>query len=134
MAISSLRRSNPTRRLAPAALSLQHHCYKARLVAKGFPQRPGIDFDETSAPTTKWAALHAIFAIAALEDLELESIDISNAYLNGELKDVNVYMTQPEGFAEPGGEWVAKLIKGLYVVVSEHGTMNIGLWTCDVLL
>jgi transposase InsO family protein len=88
--------------------------YKARLVAKGFSQRPGIDFDETFAPTTKWAALRAIFAIAALEDLELESIDISNAYLNGELKDVDVYMTQPEGFAEQGGEWVAKLIKGLY--------------------
>jgi hypothetical protein len=88
--------------------------YKAHLVAKGFSQRPGIDFDETFAPTTKWAALRAIFAIAALEDLELESIDISNAYLNGELKDVDVYMTQPEGFAEQGGEWVAKLIKGLY--------------------
>jgi hypothetical protein len=89
-------------------------CYKARLAAKGFSQRPGIDFDETFAPTTKWAALRAIFAIAALEDLELESIDISNAYLNGELKDIDVYMTQPEGFAEQGGEWVAKLIKGLY--------------------
>jgi hypothetical protein len=81
---------------------------------KAFSQRPGIDFDKTFAPTTKWAALHAIFAIAALEDLELESINISNAYLNGKLKDVDVYMTQPEGFAEQGGEWVAKLIKGLY--------------------
>jgi hypothetical protein len=89
-------------------------CYKARLVAKGFSQRPGIDFDETFAPTTKWAALRAIFAIAALEDLELESIDISNAYLNSKLKDVDVYMTQPEGFADQGGEWVAKMIKGLY--------------------
>jgi hypothetical protein len=79
-------------------------CYKARLVAKGFSQRPGIDFDKTFAPTTKWATLRTIFAIAALVDLELESIDISNAYLNGELKDVDVYMTQPEGFAEQGGE------------------------------
>jgi hypothetical protein len=62
--------------------------YKARLIAKGFSQHPGIDFDETFAPTTKWAALRTILALAALENLELESIDISNAYLNGELHDI----------------------------------------------
>jgi hypothetical protein len=88
--------------------------YKARVVAKGFSQRPGVDFDETFAPTTKWAALRVIFALAALEDWELESIDISNAYLNGKLKDVEVYMSQPEGFAEKDDAWVARLLKGLY--------------------
>ena len=50
--------------------------YKARLVAKGFSQRPGFDFDETYASTVKWATLRAILALAALEDLEIESIDI----------------------------------------------------------
>jgi hypothetical protein len=88
--------------------------YKARLVAKGFGQRPGVDFDETFAPTTKWAALRAILALAALENLKLESIDISNAYLNGELHDVDVYMQQPDGFAERDSTWVARLLKGLY--------------------
>jgi hypothetical protein len=88
--------------------------YKARVVAQGFSQRPGVDFDETFAPTTKWAALRVIFALAALEDWELESVDISNAYLNGELKDVEVYMRQPEGFAEKDDTWVARLLKGLY--------------------
>jgi hypothetical protein len=88
--------------------------YKARLVAKGFGQRPGVDFDDTFTPTTKWAALRAILALAALENLELESIDISNAYLNGELHDVDVYMQQPDGFAERDSTWVACLLKGLY--------------------
>jgi hypothetical protein len=88
--------------------------YKARLVAKGFGQRPGVDFDETFAPTTKWAALRAILALAALEDLELESINISNTYLNGELHNVDVYMQQPDGFAERDSTWVARLLKGLY--------------------
>jgi hypothetical protein len=88
--------------------------YKARVVAKGFSQRPGIDFDKTFCPTTKWATLCVIFALAALEDWELESIDISNAYLNGELKDVEVYMGQPEGFAEKDDAWVTRLLKGLY--------------------
>jgi hypothetical protein len=43
-------------------------CYKACLVAKGYSQHPEIDFDETFAPTAKWATLCAILAIYALED------------------------------------------------------------------
>jgi hypothetical protein len=66
------------------------------------------------APTTKWAVLRAILALAALENLELESIDISNTYLNGELHDIDVYMQQPDGFAERDSAWVACLLKGLY--------------------
>ena len=49
--------------------------YRGRVVAKGFAQRPGFDYAETFPPTAKWASLDAIFAIAALEDMELESID-----------------------------------------------------------
>ena len=70
--------------------------YKGRLVTQGFSQRPGFDFTETFAPTPKWAALRAVLAIAALEDLELESVDISSAFLNGTLKE-EVYMKQPNG-------------------------------------
>jgi hypothetical protein len=73
-----------------------------------------INFTETFAPTTKWAALRSIFPLAAFEDLKLESANISNAYLNGELKDVEVYMKQPEGFEVKDSSWVAKLQKGLY--------------------
>ena len=75
--------------------------YKARLVAKGFSQRPGFDYSETYASTVKWATLRAILAIAALEDLEIESVDISAAFLNGEI-DADVYMDQPEGFPQGG--------------------------------
>ena len=63
-------------------------------------------------------ALRSILALAALAGEHIESIDISNAYLNGELEsDHNVYMRQPEGFQQygPNGEWlVCRLIKGLY--------------------
>ena len=87
--------------------------YKARLVAKGFSQRPGFDFEETFSPTAKWAALRAILAYASLQDMEMESIDISNAFLNGDL-DHDVYMQEPEGFAELGPGWALKLIKSIY--------------------
>ena len=79
--------------------------YKGRLVAKGFSQRPGFDYNETFAPTPKWASIQAILALAALEDLELKSVDISSAYLNCKLKE-EVYMKQPEGFEEKSPDWV----------------------------
>jgi hypothetical protein len=41
-------------------------------------------------------------------------IDISNTYLNGKLHGIDVYMQQPNGFAERGLTWVALLLKGLY--------------------
>ena len=52
-------------------------------------------------------------SLSALEDLELESVDISSAYLNGELKE-EVYMRQPEGFEEKTPQWVWHLRKALY--------------------
>lgn len=88
--------------------------YKARLVAKGYSQCPGLEFSQVFAPTAKWAALRAILAITALEDLELHSLDISTAFLNGEM-DHGVYMEQPEGFEEYyGAGFVLKLVRAIY--------------------
>ncbi len=75
--------------------------------------RPGFDYVETFAPTAKWAALRAILAIAALEDMEMESLDISSAFLNGVL-DTEVFMEQPEGFPLGTPDEVLLLKRGLY--------------------
>src|SRR5882672_12778856 len=80
---------------------------------KGYSQCPGFDFTDTFAPTAKWSALRAILALAALEDLELESIDISSAFLNGDLEE-EVYMEQPEGFHQGAYDDFLQLLKGLY--------------------
>ena len=87
--------------------------YKGRLVAQGFSQRPGFDYTETFAPTPQWAAIRAILALAAFEDLYLESVDISSAFLNRKLQE-EVYMHQPEGFVERDKTWVWCLIKSIY--------------------
>ncbi|CAG7853269.1 SubName: Full=Uncharacterized protein {ECO:0000313/EMBL:CCA76306.1} [Serendipita indica DSM 11827] len=89
--------------------------YKGRIVAKGYAQREGIDYTETFAPTARFGALRTIIALAALEDWELESVDISTAFLNGEI-DAEVYMRKPEGVEFEGYEgtsWVSTL-KVLY--------------------
>ena len=75
--------------------------YKGRLVGKGFSQRPGLDFDQTFSPTAKWAALRAILALVALEDLECISVDISRAFLNGDMEH-DVYMDYFQGYEELG--------------------------------
>jgi transposase InsO family protein len=91
--------------------------YKGRLVAKGFLQKEGIDYTETFAPTVRLSAVRTVLALAALEDMELESVDVSSAFLNGEL-DESVYMKLPEGFSVDGDDgtvvWVLKLLKSLY--------------------
>ena len=86
--------------------------YKGRVVAKGYSQRPGFDFTETYAPTAKWDAIRLILAIAVIEDLLLESVDISCAFINAEL-DAEVYMQQPEGFVQGGPDWVCHLLKAI---------------------
>ena len=77
-------------------------CYKAHLVACGDNQRPGIDYDQVFAPTARLGALRSVLALAALAGEHIESVDISNAYLNGELeKEYEVYMRQLEGVGDP---------------------------------
>lgn len=88
-------------------------CYKAQLVAKGYAQRPGFDFTETFSPTPKWATICAILALAALENLELRSVDVSSAFLNGELED-EVYLKEPEGFETADDTHAWHLKKALY--------------------
>ncbi|CCA67899.1 hypothetical protein PIIN_01770 [Serendipita indica DSM 11827] len=92
--------------------------YKGRIVAKGYAQREGVDYTETFAPTARFGALRTVIALAAVEDMELESVDISTAFLNGEI-DAEVYMQPPEGLTIHGDsdgshQWVLRLLKGLY--------------------
>ena len=58
--------------------------------------------------------IRTILALAAIEDLHLQSVDISHAYLNGKM-DLDIYMEQPESFAQGNSnELVCLLDKALY--------------------
>jgi hypothetical protein len=91
--------------------SIEH--YKARLVTKGYSQHPGFDYTKVFAPTFSQSSLRLLLALSAIEDLELCSVNISSAFLNGDL-DEEIYMKQPEGLHEGEPNHVCKLKKSLY--------------------
>jgi hypothetical protein len=87
---------------------------KARLVAKGFTQEYGIDYEETFSLVSRFESIRAVLALAAMEDWEIEAMDITGAYLYGEL-DKEIYMEQPPGFVKEGQEHkVCKLQRAIY--------------------
>jgi len=76
--------------------------YKARLVAQGFSQRPGWDYVESFALTIRLSVVRALLALVAADDLECDSIDITTAFLNGDLEE-EIYMKPPEGYSSTPG-------------------------------
>ena len=88
--------------------------YKARLVAKGFAQRYGIDYEETYAPVCRIGSIRVLIALAAHFDWHIHHMDVTSAFLNGDLEEV-VYMRQPPTFEASGAQadLVCKLKKSL---------------------
>ena len=90
------------------------HRYKGRLVAKGYAQKYGVDYDETFSPLVRFSSIRALLAFAVQNDVLVHQMDVVTAFLNGTLKE-EIYMQQPEGYAQPGSEHlVCKLKRSLY--------------------
>nr|GEX59191.1 retrovirus-related Pol polyprotein from transposon TNT 1-94 [Tanacetum cinerariifolium] len=87
--------------------------YKARYVVRGFDQREGIDFNEVFSPVVRYTSIRVLLSIVALQDLDLEQLDVKTTFL-GHLEE-EIYVEQPEGFKVPGKEdQVCRLKKSLY--------------------
>ena len=71
--------------------------YKARLVAQGFSQKLGLDYEETFSPIVRFELVRTVIALGAQLKLQLHQMDVSTAFLNGNLSE-EVYLKQPEGF------------------------------------
>ena len=84
--------------------------HKARLVAQGFSQKYGLDYEETFSPVVRFESIRSVIALGAQHKLQLHQMDVSTAFLNGEL-DEEVYMQQPEGFVEEGKEHMVCYLK-----------------------
>lgn len=67
--------------------------YKARLVAQGFTQNFGVDYDATFCPVVRFESVRTVIALAIQNGLKLHQMDVTTAFLNGELKE-EVYMAE----------------------------------------
>lgn len=87
--------------------------FKARLVARGYSQRHGIDFDETFSPVVRHSTMRLLFCLGNEMDMDIDHLDITTAFLNGELTET-IFMEQPTGFDIEGSNKVCLLKKSIY--------------------
>jgi len=66
-------------------------------MAKGYSQVEGVDYSEIFSPIICYESICLMFALVALENWYITSLDFKMAFLYGKLNE-EIYMIQPEGF------------------------------------
>ena len=87
--------------------------YKVRLVARGFSQQPGIDYDDTFAPTASYQAFCIMASLMARNDWDANHVDVENAFVEADL-DRAIIMQLPSLNNVDGRPTSVMLLKSLY--------------------
>ncbi|GJX35472.1 retrovirus-related pol polyprotein from transposon TNT 1-94 [Tanacetum coccineum] len=74
---------------------------KATLVINGNRQRKGVNYEETFDLVIKMVTVRAFLVVAAMNGWDTCQIDVSNAFLHGDLFE-EVYMQMPQGYIGQG--------------------------------
>ncbi|SAM68077.1 uncharacterized protein UBRO_20989 [Ustilago bromivora] len=77
--------------------------FKARLVVRGFTQKEGINYTEIFALVAPIQPIRGVLAFTAVQDWEVDSIDVKQAYLNLNLHH-DIYLKPPIRMKIPPGK------------------------------
>ena len=86
---------------------------KSRFVVCGYSQRQGIDYDRAFSATMRASSFRTLLAVAAGCKMRLVHFDVSNAFTQAYLDDVDLFVEPPKGFEEwetINGDRVSKLL------------------------
>lgn len=97
--------------------------YKARLVVRGYQQKKGIDYHDTYSPVARLPTIRLIIALSAKYKLSLRHLDVTTAFLYGNLEET-VYLKDPEGVEVPKGHTI-KLKRSLYGLKQSSKCWNV---------
>ena len=84
--------------------------FKARFVVCGYSQIQGFDYDRAFSATLRGSSFRTLVAQASAHKLKLEQLDVTNAFTQAPIDDVDIYVDPPPGF----GNKPIKLKKALY--------------------
>ena len=92
--------------------------FKVRLVCQGQHMKPSVDYADAFSPVPHASGFRTLVALAAANDMEMDQIDISQAFLQGDLlpgdgRRGRVFIAPPPGHPEEEGI-VWQLLKPLY--------------------
>ncbi|MBW0482598.1 hypothetical protein O181_022313 [Austropuccinia psidii MF-1] len=87
--------------------------YKARLCAHGFHQIPGLDYQNTFAPTGRLSSLRTLISFAAIQKYQFHQMDVQSAFLNAPLQE-KICLEIPQGVVANRDTQVLQLNKALY--------------------
>lgn len=86
--------------------------YRARLTAQGYSQIFGLDYVDVFAAVAHLKSFRLVLALSMVYNWTITHVDISNAFLNGDLKET-IYMKHPEGYEGTPGTYL-RLLKSIY--------------------
>lgn len=96
--------------------------FKSRFVACGYSQRAGIDYDRVFSATLRGSSFRTLLAIASGKKMRLMQFDVSNAFVQADMDDVDVFLEPAKGFGEYETINGKKVPKPLRLVKALYGT------------